>query len=137
MEISDVFLAQQGALRRQADNAARAQLQLDQREWALPAGITGSLTHPLTLEAPLSRRQLNETYQRIMNNEGSVGDAAACRIQADYLAAQERALRLRHASSLRCAMHSASRRAGQALPGGVFDRVTDYVQGFIHEGTAT
>lgn len=43
---------------------------------------------------------------------GTSGDAQALRLQYDYLVKAERALRLRHAGSVRCEMLAAGRRRG-------------------------
>lgn len=46
--------------------------------------------------------------------EGRVSDCIAMKTQIDHLAVQERAFRLRHASSIRCKIHAATRRRGHS-----------------------
>lgn len=106
-----------------------------QRWWMMPAIASGNPLDPTWMGLPYSRSALNFLYPFIMNLNGSTGDAMACRVQADYLSAQERAFRLRHASPVRCLLHAASRRAGHADSNlGPLARTVIYVRDLINSG---
>ena len=99
---------------------------LDQRRWQVPLGI--DITDPAGIGTAFDRSKINLIYIRALTKgpplglgdnapegEGRVSDCQVEKIQLDYLAAQERAFRLRHASSVRCVMHAANRRRGQSI----------------------
>ena len=82
-----------------------------------------------------SRESLNEKYIEIHKDpkEGHVGEAAAIKIQMDYMAVAERAFRYRHASYVRCLAHTSARDAGHGDESGVYSGVLNYVQDLIQK----
>jgi len=71
-------------------------------------------------------------------NPGGVGDLVASALQADYLAAMERAFRSQFTSPLRRRLHAAARLRGQAQEGGLFSRgVVGFIQGVLRHGKDT
>lgn len=66
---------------------------------------------------------------------GQCAGIRGLRLQHDFVAAEERAFRLRHCSRLRAAGHAAARRRAHASPFGVFGAGTmDYVQTILGGG---
>ena len=81
------------------------------------------------------REEINKNYEECFQGEepGTVGDVMALRLQLDLLAAEERAFRLRHASTARMMAHGAIHT--QALAGGIVpDTVRQYVASLIEAG---
>jgi hypothetical protein len=128
------FINQHNQLISQASNIGSSILIDSQRQWMLPAGFIFTPSSPEPVGFYYSREGINTTYQQIFLYGGSTGDAMACRIQSDYLSAQERAFRLRHMTSIRCQIHAATRRLGHAAQGGVLQRVITYAQNCIDAG---
>lgn len=103
-----------------------------QRKWQMPSKWTWDLnlfhiSGQKSIKEAFDRTRLNNLYVRALlkgapiddkdkaaAGEGRVSDCQAIKIQVDHLAIQERAFRLRHASSVRCAMHAAVRRRGHS-----------------------
>ena len=85
------------------------------------------------------RDEINQQYASMLadgTNPGSVGSCSALKTQVDWLAMLERGLRARHATSVRCAVHSAARRGGHSSGAGVFlGGVLRHVQGIINRGS--
>ena len=109
------FLANMLAAIAAAANAAGAATNSLLREWFL--GDTRIWSgDPLDIDAianAFARATSGDSYAAAMTSStGAVGDAMAAKMQSDYLAAMERAFRMRHASPIRCVMHAASRRLG-------------------------
>lgn len=78
------------------------------RKWAIPEGVS-NLWHVPSMHMPTwDRNGINQLYSaEILNGDpktgGTCADLVAMKIQNDFLAAEERAFRLRHASYTRCA----------------------------------
>lgn len=106
-----------------------------QRKWQMPEPGTWDLNlfhisgTPGTgsIKDAFDRTRPNKLYTRALlkgqpidakdiapAGEGRVADCQAMKIQIDHLAVQERAFRLRHATSVRCVMHAAVRRRGHS-----------------------
>lgn len=85
-----------------------------------------------------ARAGLAEQYATAINDaQGSRGDAMSAKMQSDYLAAQERAFRLRHATPIRCALHAAGRRNAHGLASvGPIARVQGLAQDLLVAGGA-
>lgn len=118
---------------RTADKVYNGNIDSAQRIWRVPINWDGD---PLNIEGfnqPFERKAINEDYMLTFKLEdGREADAQAAKLQGDHVSAQERAFRHRHASHIRCGMHSANRRRGHALSGaGVHARVLDHVQDVI------
>lgn len=91
---------------------ASATLDLGQgRVW-----MHGSNDYELTdisgLKEPFKREELQANYAEVMNDldPGTAADKVAIKFQSDYLAAMERAYRLRHTGLVRTEIFSAMRR---------------------------
>lgn len=91
------------------------------RKWAIPDGIK-NLCHVPSLHMPAwDRYDINKLYSSdILNGDpdsgGTCADLIAMKVQNDFLAAEERAFRLRHASYTRCAAMMHGRFNGQGQP---------------------
>jgi hypothetical protein len=85
------------------------------REW-----IHGSNDYELTdisgLKEPFKREDLQANYAIVMSDldPGTAADKAAIKFQSDYLAAMERAYRLRHTGIIRTEIFAAMRRRLQS-----------------------
>lgn len=135
--LDEIFLEQQINLIVQSYINASSILSDTQRTWMMPALLQGKPFDPSWPGHPYTRNFLNLIYPVInIFRLGSTGDAMACKIQADYLSAQERAFRLRHASHIRCLVHSAGRKMAHTdLNAGVLIRPIAYVQDLISSGS--
>jgi hypothetical protein len=117
----------------QPDNCGQDQFR--QRKWQMPSPWSWDLNlfhisgTPGTgsIKDAFDRTRPNKLYTRALlkdppvdakdlapAGEGRVADCQAMKIQIDHLAVQERAFRLRHATSIRCSMHAAVRRRGHS-----------------------
>lgn len=100
-----------------------------QRKWQIPTPNTWDLNlfNISGISGAFDRATANQVYIRALTKgpkvglldkapegEGRVADCQAMKIQIDYMATMERAFRLRHASSIRCKLHSAARRRGHS-----------------------
>jgi hypothetical protein len=98
------------------------------RPWHTPESMRDRdlLDVPSLHEPAWNRNKANEIYsQDVLNAEaGTQGDIISLKRQIDFMAAEERAWRARHASFARCAAHAHGRLAGHGLKTeGVFSRV--------------
>ncbi len=91
--------------------------------------------------AAFDRSNIDYGYTRSLEtasqqNGGLIADTKASKIQADYVAAMERAYTARHATNIRCAMHQTARKKGhgnqQGL--GVFKVVNRVIENTISAG---
>jgi len=84
------------------------------------AWIHGSSDYELTdisgLKEPFKREDLQANYAQVMNDldPGTAADKVAIKFQSDYLAAMERAYRLRHTGLVRTEIFAAMRRRLQS-----------------------
>lgn len=137
--IDEVFAANIAALKESAADAAAAATNGGLRAWML--GDTSLWAgNPLDLDSigeAFSRRGPGSAYAlALVSSHGSTGDAMSAKFQSDALAARERAFRLRHATAVRCGMHAAGRRAGQAEGLGAAGRLETHAQDLIAAGAA-
>lgn len=92
------------------------------RKWAIPAEIQ-NLWHVPSMHMPTwDRFKINELYSaEILNGNpdtgGTCADLIAMKLQNDFLASEERAFRLRHASYTRCGAMAHGRFDGQGKKG--------------------
>jgi len=90
---------------------------------------------------------LNDQYKTAIKDGGTFADIMAINLQADYMAAMERAYRLRHAGKVRRQAWSAARLIGhgksktydeetgeELSASGIFDRVRNQVNQIIESG---
>lgn len=98
------------------------------RPWHTPESMADRdlLDVPALHEPAWNRDEANRIYsQGVLNAEaGTQGDIISLKRQIDFMAAEERAWRARHASFARCAAHAHGRLAGHGTQtAGVFSRV--------------
>lgn len=86
------------------------------------------------------RNEINRTYAADVlagpgKTGGTTGDLIGMKWQADFMAAEERAFRMRHASYTRCAAFMHGRLDGHGIPKrGIFSFLRDGVKSFIFAG---
>lgn len=112
------------------------------RPWCMPKGVKDPLDVP-TLSVPAwERNDINQKYSVDVCGDpkapGTSGDAISLKWQADFMAAEERAFRTRHASLPRCfaAAHGRLQGHGNA-DGGIFVQLRKAVQSAIDAGGLT
>lgn len=110
-----------------------------QRVWDLPEALADKdLTDVPQLHDPaFDRNEMNANYDETMadaTNPGTVGDVMALKVQIDYVSAEERAFRLRHASSVRCIVVAHGRLAGHGHDKGIFTAAENMVGDHILAG---
>lgn len=77
------------------------------KKWAIPKN-TANLWHVPSMHMPTwDRFDINQHYSETVlgepgENSGTVADLVAVKVQNDFMAVEERAFRLRHASVARC-----------------------------------
>jgi len=127
-------------LRAAANNMQNAFQAKAQRAWMAMAG--DGLDPANMPDTQFDRQELNTMYDQITNNEnyGTTGDVIAVKLQIDYIAAAERAMRARHCSLPRSAALAHGRRYGHAH-GAVFSDgeggIQYAVSNYIRAGSAT
>jgi hypothetical protein len=92
------------------------------RQWQTPEQGSWSGRHSdvAGLVGPFDRTDANEGYSgAILQASGTVADMICQGTQIGYVGAMERAYRARHASPVRCLVHSAARRRGHGDDAGV------------------
>jgi hypothetical protein len=92
------------------------------RKWHVPPEFNDPLDVPSLHVPAWERNNINQLYSEEIvgkwgDDAGSHGDAQAMKWQADYMAAEERAFRTRHASMIRCAAHAHGRLDGHGQQG--------------------
>jgi len=146
------FLAHVANLMAAAGNLGAAPVGGFQRRWAplptppplpplpppfppLPPAEAPFTLDPLGLSAVFDRSGIDEKYVAIYKdalNPGVTGDAVALQLQSAFIAARERARRLRHSSSVRSAAHATGRSIGQGDPAGIYGNgILRHVQDII------
>lgn len=130
------FAKQISNLQVQADNVSKSIRGQIQRQWRVPDLWTTGVFDIQGYAPPFTRKEINAAYPYFYKKGGgTVNDAQATKWQACHLSGQERAFRLQEESGIRCAMHAAARRAGQARPGaGSFGRIINHVIDVIKGG---
>ena len=139
-EVHAVFRDTAAALQADADALAKATAGAAQRRWQIGpvGGWDGDPLQVAGMAARFDRGPVGQNYAECLADQralGSVGSAQALVLQSDYVAAQERAFRVRHATSVRCAAHAAGRRRGHADDRGVIRAgVIRYVEDLVKRG---
>ena len=126
------------------ENKARAQSQqfrnnASARPWHTPDAMadTSLLDVPNLHEPAWNRDEANILYsEEVLSNDkstvGTSGDLASLKKQIDFMAVEERAWRLRHATPARCATLAHGRLAGHgAENAGIFTMVKNVVDNHI------
>lgn len=137
--LDPMFRANVVALTASNGAAALATLNASLRKWML-GDVTKWTGEPLDvfdLANAFLRTNVGLQYGTALASPlGSSGDAASAKVQSDSMAVMERSFRLRHATNVRCALHAASRRAGQSSPLGSPSRLGMYAQDLLVAGGA-
>lgn len=113
-----------------------ADLATNQRKWNLPGINQGWNGNPLDITGmnlAFQRDDINDLHCVSMTSSARLADSMAMKRQADYMAAEERAYRLRHATGIRCNVHSAARLVAHGHGNGVYH---NGVLGYIQDGLA-
>lgn len=135
--INNLIRMQQEAF---ANSEAAAGASAVQREWSRPADLLtggGVVYDPTKIDevvAGFSRAQIGVNYATVLAGGLPMGAGMSLKLQSDYLAAKERSAHLRHASPIRCRIHSATRRSAHANQMGVIARVYNYAQDLFMAG---
>ncbi len=110
------------------------------RDWNVPAELHDPLDVPSLHVPAWERNSINQLYSESIlrgpgKSGGTCGDLIAMKWQADFMAAEERAFRTRHASYTRAmaAMHGRLKGHGKAGVS-IFSFLKDAVQSWIDAG---
>lgn len=118
--------------------AAAAPLSGGQRGSLRVAGLESDPSDPHALTEPFDRSEIGRNYGEVRldaSDPGTEADESALKIQNDYVAAREAALRAALASPVRRHLHAMARRRGHGNPAGVFENgVKRFVQDRLREG---
>lgn len=125
-----VFLDIVDGLREDAKHAGDAARGNGQPRWSWPERAPGPPQRPEGLTPAYDRSAVSEAYDAALEG-GTSAAAAAAKIQGDYVAVDERALRARLCSPLRLRAMAAARRAGHGKDGGVFGRQAATIQDLL------
>lgn len=141
-DIYAVFSQRLQALRDYAAAAAAAAQQAGPRQWCIPPGMADSASSLQDIanlhKAGFDRSEINTGYEQCFqtsSNPGTTGDVIGTKLQCDYNAAEERAFRFRHATPVRCLVHAAGRRQGDA-GGPVFRHIEETTAAVINSGAS-
>lgn len=136
-----VFTARTDELRTQADEQATAFSGSGARPWQVPEPLADKdlLDVPKLHDPAFERTEINANYDEAVQDPkspGTNGDAMSLKMQADVLAVQERAFRLRHASPIRCLVVAMGRRKGHGHAQGVHDAVRREAENLLQAGAS-
>lgn len=113
------------------------------RDWHTPEKVGDPLDVPSLHNPTWDRNSINQIYSvDVLGGAGkaggTVGDLIAMKWQADFMAAEERAFRTRHASLVRCAALAHGRMSGHGMAGkSIFSFLKDAIQTHINAGAQT
>lgn len=112
------------------------------RIWHTPKDVKNLLDVPSLDNPAFDRFKINELYAQICaqpgENSGTVGDVIAMKAQNDFLAVEERAFRLRHATYARCICMAHGRFDGHGKKGeSVFSFVKTSIEAVIEASKVT
>lgn len=137
-EVHKVFTDRVSELADRARDNAEAARGDGGRVWSRPEGWSGDPLDIPGLVAAYDRRDVDQNYASLIASgdaPGTAGDVVAVKAQADYTGLQERGLRTRYASSVRCVAHASARWKGHGHDKGVFkDGLIRYVTDAIKAG---
>lgn len=138
--VHDVFTDTAEKLKNWRNNSYQADIGLTQREWQFPGVADGGTGDPNDLASftnVYDRDAIDKNYEVCVTSipPGTVGDGQSLRLQGDYVAMAERAMRTRHCSPIRGIIHHAARDRGLSSSTGVFEVwVKSYVENLITIG---
>jgi hypothetical protein len=144
--VGEVFKARIDDLETKArQQSAQFRKQDTPRPWHTPENMkTADLLDVPNLHEPAwNRDELNQNYsQDVLTQDsasrGTQGDIIAMKIQIDFMAEEERAWRLRHATPVRCACVAHGRLAGHGIAEhGIFSRVQKTADRYLVVGGFT
>jgi hypothetical protein len=138
-QVHDVFAYRVEDLADGAERNALAFRGQAQRGWDRPGGEwSGDPLDLAGLVAPYDRSDVDQNYAELIadgDDPGTAGDVVSVKTQGDYVALQERGLRARYASAIRCVGHMAARKRGHGDPKGIFrGGIVRYAQDCIIAG---
>lgn len=110
------------------------------RKWHTPEDLKTNLLDVANLHEPVwNRDEANQIYcEEVIteSNRGTAADIIAMKQQIDFMAVEERAFRMRHASIVRCATMAHSRLVGHGEPNyGVFSMLKKAVDNRLQAGS--
>lgn len=136
--VHDVFRKRTTQLRQGSAKIAASLRGEGQRPWEIPTEQEKSLTDVPAMHDPaFNRNEINANYDEVLasgSDPGTVGDAASLKHQVDYNAAEERAFRLRHATSVRCIVVAHGRINGHGHDAGIFAAAENMASDLIAAG---
>jgi hypothetical protein len=108
-------------------------------DWYVPEGLVEPLDVPSLHVPAWERNEINQQYSvDVMGDPedaGTTGDIYCLKIQADFLATEERAFRTRHASLPRAAAIAHGRLSGHGLQGNsIFTQIKDSAEDAANRG---
>lgn len=112
------------------------------RAWHTPTEMTTNILDVANLHEPCwNRDKLNQLYSdEVLAVEskkgGVVSDLTGLKRQINFMAVEERAWRLRHASKARCMVVSHGRLEGHGQQGGIFTMVSNEIENIFLRGAA-
>lgn len=134
-ELNEDFVNHMQVLQDTAEANGAATCLDGQRKWYYPPlnGWSGNVTDITGMNDAFARDDLGTQYQAVNTaaSGGTIGESMVVKLQNDYIAAAERAFRTRHASSVRCRIHAASRRKGHGNSLGIFS-TNGNIQGWLN-----
>lgn len=112
------------------------------RPWHVPKDNKSTLDVPTMHMPAWDRFEINRAYSEDLlsgpANGGTCGDLLAAKIQADFMAVEERAYRTRHASYVRSAAHAHGQLAGHGQKDrSIFAFIRDSLKMIIKRGGVT
>lgn len=141
--IDDKFAARIADLEGKAQQMSRQfrSADYDVRPWHTPAGVVNLLDVPTMHMPAWDRYEINKVYSgEVLAGTGpaggTVGDLIAMKTQNDFMACEERAFRLRHASYTRCAALMHGRLAGTRENNSVFSVLKTSLANTIQAGVS-
>lgn len=139
-EITPVFSDRIKELEEIAKKQAESfRYQLQFRPWHTPESLkNANLYDTPGMHSPAwNRNKINEIYStKVFTQDGGTsGDIIAMKLQCDFLAAEERAWRMRHASIVRCACVAHGRLHGHGSRNpSIFKALREMVDSYIQAG---
>jgi hypothetical protein len=144
-KVTDVFKKRLNELRDSAGTQARQfRYFTTYREWCTPKDLkNANLYDTPGMHSPTwNRNEINQIYSQEVvaapGENGCSGGTVAMKLQCDFLAAEERAWRLRHVNLVRAQAAAHGRLKGHGTPEvSIFDKLLEAVESWIQSSAAT